>query len=226
MAPVAKRRLYRKVALERLASPDQLDHILRVTNPRDWISILAVYVVLGGALIWGSVTDLPVYIFTQGVVIDDGIFYGRSASEKDCPAFADHGRLHESSRRSLIIYMPLSQAADVHPGMSLEFLLRSTGGPSTKILLQVTSVGPARTEDHLCELMNLDKIEGMRAKYGPVVAMRTAVSDRLAAAASDTGAPSSAISGLAPGTTGEVKLISGTQKPIQMLLGRTKIGRK
>ncbi|MEY4095680.1 MAG: hypothetical protein RLZZ53_2879, partial [Acidobacteriota bacterium] len=35
-------KIFRKVALDRLASPEQLDLLMEVTSPRSWIALVAV----------------------------------------------------------------------------------------------------------------------------------------------------------------------------------------
>ena len=48
--------LYRKESLDHIQSPEQLDQVLRVTNPGVWLLLTAVILVLAGLLIWGSFT--------------------------------------------------------------------------------------------------------------------------------------------------------------------------
>lgn len=52
--------LFRKSSLERISSPEQLTDYIRVTNPSVWIVLIAVAVLLCGALVWsalGVLTD-------------------------------------------------------------------------------------------------------------------------------------------------------------------------
>ena len=46
-------RLFRKAALEKMASPERLDEMMVVTAPLGWLSLLALGVALGGAVVWG-----------------------------------------------------------------------------------------------------------------------------------------------------------------------------
>ena len=48
--------LYRKESLDHIQSPEQLDQVLRVTNPGVWLLLTAVILLLAGLLIWGSFT--------------------------------------------------------------------------------------------------------------------------------------------------------------------------
>ncbi len=45
--------VFRKVSLERLSSPEQLDQLLRVTSPKSWISFIGVASIIVIAILWG-----------------------------------------------------------------------------------------------------------------------------------------------------------------------------
>ena len=53
-----KQTLFRKKALERISSPDQLTDYLHVTTPGIWVVLAAVILLLGGLLVWASVGTL------------------------------------------------------------------------------------------------------------------------------------------------------------------------
>ena len=65
--------LYRKSALERISSPEQLDKALKVTSPMSWLALLALTVIVIVTLIWSIVGTIPVTV-TQMWGID--IFTG------------------------------------------------------------------------------------------------------------------------------------------------------
>lgn len=46
--------IYREKSLERISSPEQLNDYLKVTRPAVWAVLLAVILLLVGALIWGA----------------------------------------------------------------------------------------------------------------------------------------------------------------------------
>lgn len=64
--------IFRKVALDRLSSPDQLDQLLRVTNPTGWVALCAVAALLCAAVSWGLAGSIPVVVEGQGVVLEGG----------------------------------------------------------------------------------------------------------------------------------------------------------
>lgn len=45
--------VFRKVTLERLSSPEQLDNLVRVTSPRGWLMLIGAGLILAAALYWG-----------------------------------------------------------------------------------------------------------------------------------------------------------------------------
>jgi HlyD family secretion protein len=65
-------RIFRQVALERLASPEQLDQILRVTRPKAWIGLLALYLLVAAAITWGYQGSIPTTAIGRGVIVRSG----------------------------------------------------------------------------------------------------------------------------------------------------------
>ena len=46
--------MFRKVSLDRLASPEQLDEVMSVTSARTWIALAGLVVLLIVVIIWGK----------------------------------------------------------------------------------------------------------------------------------------------------------------------------
>lgn len=61
-------KLYRKSALERMASPEQLDKALKVTSPLSWLSLGGVTLIIVVTAIWSVVGRIPVTITTNGII--------------------------------------------------------------------------------------------------------------------------------------------------------------
>jgi len=70
-----KQDIFRKVALDRLSSPEQLDQLIKVTTPRAWFTLLAVGVILAAAVIWGIWGSIPNKVSGQGILIKSGGVY-------------------------------------------------------------------------------------------------------------------------------------------------------
>ena len=64
--------IFRKVALERLSSPEQLDQLLQVTSARSWIALFAIFGLLGLAIAWGYMGSVAMSAMGQGVIVRSG----------------------------------------------------------------------------------------------------------------------------------------------------------
>jgi HlyD family secretion protein len=65
-------KIFRKVALERLSSPERLDLAWRVTTPKEWLALLGIFFLSGVAVIWGFTGSLATRVTAQGVIIRRG----------------------------------------------------------------------------------------------------------------------------------------------------------
>jgi HlyD family secretion protein len=65
-------RTFRAVALQRAASPEQLDHLVRITRPFDWMLVFAICIALVAAITWGVVGRVPTRAEGQGILISGG----------------------------------------------------------------------------------------------------------------------------------------------------------
>jgi HlyD family secretion protein len=65
-------RAFRTVALQRAASPEQLDHLVGITKPFDWILTFVICLALAAALTWGIVGRIPTRVPGEGILVSDG----------------------------------------------------------------------------------------------------------------------------------------------------------
>ncbi|MTI81653.1 MAG: NHLP bacteriocin system secretion protein [Firmicutes bacterium] len=70
-----KQGLFRKVSLERLSSPEQLDQMVTVTTPKAWLAFLAIGALLVTALTWGFFGSIPTKVYGQGILLKSGGIY-------------------------------------------------------------------------------------------------------------------------------------------------------
>ena len=61
--------LYRKSALEKIASPDQLDKAPKITSPLSWLSLMALTVVVIITLAWSIWGEIPETVSANGMVL-------------------------------------------------------------------------------------------------------------------------------------------------------------
>lgn len=64
--------LFRKVALERLSTPERLDQPWKVTSSKEWLALLGIFLMLGAAVLWGFEGSLATKVTAQGVIIHRG----------------------------------------------------------------------------------------------------------------------------------------------------------
>jgi len=67
-----ERSIFRKVALERLSSPEQLDQMMQVTDRRGWLALAALAGLLAMAVTWGFVGTIPTKVMGEGILIRTG----------------------------------------------------------------------------------------------------------------------------------------------------------
>lgn len=67
--------IFRPEALERLASPEQLDELMVVTDAKGWVTLVAVGFILVVALIWSVLGSIPTSIQGSGVLLRQGGIY-------------------------------------------------------------------------------------------------------------------------------------------------------
>src|ERR1700755_1073162 len=65
-------RAFRAAALDRAASPEQLDHLVVITKPADWIFTLVLYIALVAGVVWGIFERVPTRVSGEGMLIGSG----------------------------------------------------------------------------------------------------------------------------------------------------------
>ncbi len=74
--------IFRKVALDRLSSPEQLDQLMQVTTPRGWIALATLAVLMGVAALWSVTGSIPERVAGRGILLrSGGIFSVESVSD-------------------------------------------------------------------------------------------------------------------------------------------------
>ena len=68
-------KIFRKVSLDRLSSPDQLDTMIRITSSKGWISLLTMGLLICAAIAWGFLGSIPTKVAGMGLFIKTGGVY-------------------------------------------------------------------------------------------------------------------------------------------------------
>jgi len=63
---------FRRKALERLSSPEELDRLVRVTRPRTWIALGGLLLVIASVLVWATLTTITTTASGVGFVLPQG----------------------------------------------------------------------------------------------------------------------------------------------------------
>lgn len=61
--------IFRKVSLERLSSPDQIDQLLRITNPGAWITVVGIFLLTFFFILWSIFGEISVKIEGKGMLM-------------------------------------------------------------------------------------------------------------------------------------------------------------
>jgi HlyD family secretion protein len=64
--------IFRKIALERLSSPEQLDQLLQVTRPTGWLALAAFGAMIVAAFGWGLYGSIPTEATGEGILLRRG----------------------------------------------------------------------------------------------------------------------------------------------------------
>jgi hypothetical protein len=130
-----KSEIFRKSSLERVASPEQLNDYIKVSNPSIWVIIAAMFVILGMFGTWLAIGNLPTTIKAKGVFL---------ASTKGGAVDTIEGFLPESQISSEQTDQSNQQIVPVQKDNKVEITHAGSGEKLTGKVMEVSStpVGP------------------------------------------------------------------------------------
>lgn len=76
MPTPARSSIFRRVSLERLSSPEQLDTMMRATDPQGWLALVTIGLLLLAAVAWSLFATIPNKVTGKGILLR-----GRSMQE-------------------------------------------------------------------------------------------------------------------------------------------------
>lgn len=59
---MTNKKIFREKSLERISSPEQLNEYIKVSSPGVWMAMIAVIILLAGALVWAICGRVDVYV--------------------------------------------------------------------------------------------------------------------------------------------------------------------
>lgn len=65
-------KIYRKVSIERLSSPEQLDRIITITSMRAWLILIALGCIIAAVVVWSVTGSLSTDIAVKGILVKSG----------------------------------------------------------------------------------------------------------------------------------------------------------
>ncbi|MCK5539290.1 MAG: NHLP bacteriocin system secretion protein [Deltaproteobacteria bacterium] len=66
------KQIFRKAALERLSSPEQLDQLMQITSPTGWLALLGTGFFIVAVIVWSIVGSIPTKVTGQGILMKSG----------------------------------------------------------------------------------------------------------------------------------------------------------
>jgi Biotin-requiring enzyme len=135
--------LFREEAMDKTLSPDELDRLMRVTDPRGWLALVALLALVAAAVVWGVFGSVPVEVSgDKGVLL---------AGDSRSPAV--------SQTSGLVTDVPVEIGDHVHKGQVLAWVHPNEGAETN-----VVSLFDGRVDEILIE-------EGMVLERGQQVAV-------------------------------------------------------
>ncbi len=72
-------KLFRKAALEKLASPERLDEMMQIIAPTGWLAVIAVGCSLVALTVWSVVGDISIKVSGKGMLLRGGVVFDISS---------------------------------------------------------------------------------------------------------------------------------------------------
>lgn len=94
--------LFRKTALEKLASPEQLDYLMKVTSPKGWMALLVLAALLISGILWGVYGGVPTTVTGNGILTKHGGLHN-IVSTSSGQAMEIYTKIGETVRKGQVI---------------------------------------------------------------------------------------------------------------------------
>ena len=66
---------FRKSAIDKISSPEQLDELMQITNPKSWIMLISLFLIIVTGIVWGFVGVVKDTVEGRGLLVQTGGIY-------------------------------------------------------------------------------------------------------------------------------------------------------
>lgn len=156
--------LFRKKALEKLQSPEQLNQLLTVTSPRGWLALVMLSILLLAAALWGILGTIQASVSGSGVLV---------------------GGVENGDGLEAVLYVTLEDGRRIRPGIPAQLSPATARKEQYGLLVgEVSSVGVRpSTLTEMKEILGSDSYGQSLAATGNLIEVRVRLVE-------DSGTPS------------------------------------
>jgi hypothetical protein len=192
-------KIFRKIALDKLSSPEQLDQLMQITTPKAWLALVALGGLLMGVFIWSIFGSIPTEVTGEGMLVTN-------------PA---------SGLLEAVAYVELAQGSEIRTGMEVEIELATVRPENDGYLRgRVLAVGDRPvTRQQAAEVLGSEELAAAFLPDTPAVEVRlellTSAKTRSGYAWTSENGPDTAI---AAGTPCTIRVVVNEERPISRVL--------
>ncbi|MEM9089551.1 MAG: hypothetical protein AAGC93_12490 [Cyanobacteria bacterium P01_F01_bin.53] len=152
---MGKNNIFRKEALERLSSPEQLDQLMQIVTPRSWLPLATLGGLLVCGLVWSFVGRIPVTTSGRGVMVyTDPLEEGQPSQGLVGVAYFRAGEIAQIQPGMEVLLIPDVEGAQVAGGLMAK--VESVSNPT------VTTISAAREtgrDESFVEVVTVPEME-------------------------------------------------------------------
>ena len=193
------RQVFRKVALDRLSSPEQLDQLVKITTPSGWLALAALIILLVMLLVWAVFGTVPSQVSGPAILIQTG----------------------DDVRLEAVMYVPLADGNKLAPGMNVQVTPSMVRQEEYGFMLgRVVSVGtfPLTYEGLVRTVGSDDLVQALNVGTAPIEVHIELVPDGSTTSGFQWSSPEGPPTTVESGTLGTATVITGEQHPINFVL--------
>jgi hypothetical protein len=188
--------IFRKEALEKLSSPEQLDRLMKIVGLRGWIALVSLIGILVLVGVWSVTAQVPILATGKGIFFDQP---------------TDHHPL-------IYAFAPAITGEKIQPGMRAKMDLDSVDagqyGLLEGVVQKVILYGAATREEWLQSLPSKELRDFLLSDRESVLVVIEPISSTTTVSGFQWTSQKGPPAAVQPGTMGEVKIVIENKKPI------------